>query len=459
MSAGSHEGPSDDRVKVFLSYASEDFRVVSPIYDQLAALGLKPWMDKRDLLPGQQWREIIPDAIQQSDFVLVFLSPRSVDKRGFFQSEVRTALKVWEEKLPQDIYLVPVLLEPCSVPRELTGFQWVDLNDEIGWSMLLRAILFQTERLGRVVPAALTGALPPPGVMSYKANLIAEQRDLLLYSANLMSRWRSTERMAPEFARQLRAVLGEQFDAASARVKQIETLLEGPIVLEEPIRLELIRIPAGEFLMGSDPAKDSQAFDGELPQPRVDLSEYYIGKYDVTNAQYQAFARATEYEPPRDWEDGRIPVGKENHPVVHVSWHDAVAFCEWLSQKTGREFRLPTEAEWEKAARGTDGREYPWGNEPPTPDLCNFGMNVGHTTPVGQYPKGASPYDVLDMVGNVWEWTDSQYDQSGPRRVVRGGSYIHHAGREFRCAFRLDITPGSRHFDLGFRVCAVIQQE
>ena len=190
--------------------------------------------------------------------------------------------------------------------------------------------------------------------------------------------------------------------------------------------LEWVTVRAGEFTMGSNDYRD------EKPIHRVHLSEYQIARHPVTNAQYELFVKANSYAAPKHWENGKIPPGKENHPVVNVSWKDAQAFCAWAG------VRLPTEAEWEKAARGTDGRKYPWGNEPPTMELCNFNSNVGGTTPVGSYPKGASPYGVLDMAGNVWEWVNDWYDGSyysqspsenpqgpatGKYRVLRGGSW------------------------------------
>ena len=155
---------------------------------------------------------------------------------------------------------------------------------------------------------------------------------------------------------------------------------------------------------------------------------------------------------------------KQDHPVTCVTFRDAVAFCAWASEVTGATIRLPTEAEWEKAARGTDGRLYPWGNSAPTQEYCNFAMNLGDTTPVGNYPKGASPYGVLDMSGNVWEWTSSlfkgyPYDPADGRealhgegsRTVRGGSFYGHVGF-VRCACRYgNINP----FDLvGLRVAS-----
>jgi serine/threonine-protein kinase len=239
-------------------------------------------------------------------------------------------------------------------------------------------------------------------------------------------------------------------------------------VIESPIRLELVRVPAGEFLMGSDPAKDQGAADDEQPQHSVYVPEFTIARYAVTNLQYAAFVRATEYRVPEHWKSDKIPSGKENHPVVYVSWHDAVAFCEWLSRETGRSFRLPTEAEWEKAARGTDGRIYPWGNEPPTPELCNFGFNVGGTTSVGQYsPQGDSPYGCADIAGNVREWTQNlyrsyPYDPADGReergagefienlRVLRAGSWYHNRDSA-RCAYRSWDGPLDSSDYYGFR--------
>jgi formylglycine-generating enzyme required for sulfatase activity len=271
------------------------------------------------------------------------------------------------------------------------------------------------------------------------------------------------------------------------------------LTITSPIRLELVRIPAGEFLMGSDPAKDKDAYDYDKPQHRIYVAEFDIGKYPVTVAQFSAFVTATDHRTQaeergygwvligdRGWEqvqgaDWRHPRGpktniaaKADHPVVQVSWHDAVAFCRWLGQVTGQAFRLLSEAEWEKAARGTDGRIYPWGSQPPDDKRCNFDGNVGDTTAVGTYPTGASPYGALDMAGNVWEWTRSlwgkgwqkpdfgyPYDPTDGRekmnapdtvwRVLRGGSW--YDDRKFvRCACRSGSIPDHWSGNFGFRV-------
>ena len=219
-----------------------------------------------------------------------------------------------------------------------------------------------------------------------------------------------------------------------------------------------VTIPAGEFLMGSDKAQDRLARDAELPQQRLVLPAYRIARVPVTNEQYRVFVEATNHSPPSHWQDGRIPNGKELHPVVRVSWHDAVAFCTWAG------VRLPSEAQWEKAARGTDGRITPWGNDEPTREHCNFAGQVGDTTPVGQLPKGASPYGVLEMAGNVWEWTGSlhrpyPYDPADGRedshsdggRTLRGGSFLSDADG-VRCAARSWYNPDSWYDFFGIRV-------
>lgn len=259
-------------------------------------------------------------------------------------------------------------------------------------------------------------------------------------------------------------------------VSEAVILAGDTMTVTSPIEMELVRVPAGEFLMGSDPAKDSpQAIENEQPQHLVNLSEYYIGKYEVTNVQYQAFIRRTGYEPPSNWGSDVIPASKNDHPVAYVSWNDAMAFTGWLSATTGLACRLPTEAEWEKTCRGSEGLIYPWGEISPDSGQANFNNNVGDTTSVGSYsPRGDSPYGVVDMAGNVWEWTSSlwghdaqkpdygyPYDPTDGRedldvptdvlRVLRGGSYVYDYWG-VRCAYRLGDNPFSRGNYLGFRV-------
>lgn len=232
---------------------------------------------------------------------------------------------------------------------------------------------------------------------------------------------------------------------------------------------EWIDVPAGEFLMGS-----GLAYEREQPVHRARLERFRIARVPLTNAQYRIFVDATGHRVPSHWEDGKPLRGFENHPVVEVNWYDALAYCDWLSAVTNRAIALPTEAQWEKAARGhLDGREYPWGDAWDS-NFCNSAeLALGSTTPVGIMPEGASPYGCLDMVGNISEWTVSLWGDDKARpdfhypynptdgreniaagdkicRVIRGGSY--YGGRlATRCAFREPGNPASTWHALGFR--------
>jgi formylglycine-generating enzyme required for sulfatase activity len=201
------------------------------------------------------------------------------------------------------------------------------------------------------------------------------------------------------------------------------------------IGIELVEIPAGRFLYGDE-------------KKQVELETFRIAKMPVTNAQYKAFVEATGHRKPEHWKGGRIPSQKENHPVVRVDWNDAQAFCYWAG------VQLPSEQQWEKAARGTDGRRYPWGESAPTKAICNFNNTVKDTTLIGAYPKGASPYGLLDMAGNVWEWCIDWFDIQQEHRVVRGGAF-NIVADNVRCACRSKSSRESRFSSIGFRVAAL----
>ena len=286
--------------------------------------------------------------------------------------------------------------------------------------------------------------------------------------------------------------------AAPTPVVRSDKVEPGPKADAAPRRVafDWVEIPAGPFLMGSDRQKDPHARDNELPQHTVTLSAYRISRVPVTVAQFAAFVQATGYVTSGEkagwsfvwsgarWErrqdaSWRTPYGsgsdvnqKGQHPVTCVSWIDALAFCAWAG------VQLPSEAEWEKAARGPstgsgNGRIYPWGNEAPDRTRCNFDADGGDTTALGIFPLGASPYGVLDMAGNVWEWTRSAWGQRwdapdfaypyDPRdgredasrtdlqRALRGGSW-HNGAHHVRSALRYRGSPDNRSGDVGFRV-------
>lgn len=241
---------------------------------------------------------------------------------------------------------------------------------------------------------------------------------------------------------------------------------------------QLLEVPAGVFLMGT-PVVDlsglAQRYGGtresyreESPQHAVHVDAFWIARTPVSNALYAAYVAATGATPPLRWRGTHPPVALLEHPVVDVTWHDAQAFCAWLNAHwsgPGR-VRLPSEAEWERAARGLDGRSFPWG-EPFSLEQANT-REAGRatTTPLEAYPAGASPIGALDMAGNVWEWTasldrlypyqadDGREDPVAPgRRIMRGGCYANPHGYA-RCACRFRLQPHVCNEFTGFRLAA-----
>ena len=235
---------------------------------------------------------------------------------------------------------------------------------------------------------------------------------------------------------------------------------------------EMVLIPAGPFVMGSD-KKDLSGigkefglqkplYEDEHPQRTVSLSAFYLDRYEVTNTDYHQFVRATRYRPPRHWEGGNITAWQERYPVTYVSWYDAQEYCQWAGKQ------LPSEAEWEKAARGSQGREYPWG-ETFNPTKANVGAEgTPGLMPVGSFKGGQGFYGAADLAGNAWEWvedwyraypgSDYQSDLFGSKyKVLRGGSYggsgHYHLPVFYRGAFRSFADPVQTFPDVGFR-CA-----
>jgi len=197
---------------------------------------------------------------------------------------------------------------------------------------------------------------------------------------------------------------------------------------------EMILIPAGPFLMG-------EALE------TVELPEFFIARYPVTNADYLRFVEATGHRSPDNWPAGGFPPERARHPVVFVSWEDAVAYSQWAGA------RLPSEAEWEKAARGSDGRVYPWGNEFIAENCNTSESKTDGTRPVDAHPGGASPYGVMDLAGNVWEWTTTYYKDNEEWRVLKGGAWDFKGIKDTRCAYRVYFRPTFRNGAVGFRCC------
>lgn len=397
------------KLKVFLCHSKDDKPTVRELYRRLVNDGFEAWLDEEKLLPGQDWDLEIRKAVRESNVVVVCLSKGSITKTGYVQKEIRFALDVADEQPEETTFIIPARLEECEAPIRLSKWQWVDLFTAPGYEQLKKALIHQANKTGKLVaPVALQN-------------------------------------------------------------KSSDTL--------EP---QMVCIPAGKFLMGSTREQVARAIrDGvdknwtraEIPQHTVELSEYLIGKYPITNLEYRTFLREAKYMP-RGWEGERFSAEKEDHPVVNVSWSDAHAYCAWLSEKTGKLYSLPTEAEWEKAARGEEGRLYPWGNRFSLHYANTLETKLGGTSEVGQFsPRGDSPYGCADMAGNVWEWCNDWFDEHeyrnrvgqrvkdplgpdvGETRVLRGGSFYFNRAHA-RCALRYWHYPNHMLRSMvGFRVC------
>jgi len=230
--------------------------------------------------------------------------------------------------------------------------------------------------------------------------------------------------------------------------------------------MEMVYVPAGSFTMGSN---SSEADTDEIPEHEVYLDAFWIDKYEVTNSQYAQCMAAGACAAPiitksytRTSYYGNSEYDK--YPVIYVSWYEAQAYCQWAGRQ------LPTEAQWEKAARGTDGRKYPWGNEKPTNKHSNFGSLNKGTTDVGIYNEGQSPYGCFDMIGNVWEWVFDWYQEDyysssdneknpsglllGEKKVLRGGLWGF-SEKVLRVTYRDSDTPDTTGNSSGFRCCVI----
>jgi formylglycine-generating enzyme required for sulfatase activity len=251
----------------------------------------------------------------------------------------------------------------------------------------------------------------------------------------------------------------------------------------EPPPKGMVLVPAGYFSMGSDET-DTEGhaltmglakpwYADESPQQRFELDDFFIDRYEVTNKQFYIFSQATDHPPPPTWRGQRYPEGQDDFPVHGVSYFDAAVYAKWVGK------RLPTEPEWEKAARGEHPIHYPWGDQFDG-NKANLSLSPRSKTgrglmPVGSFPEGASPYGAEDMIGNVWEWVNDYYKPypgstykskafDGKHVVVRGMSYLgvgHFPKKEYgkvvalkaRVAFREKLNPAAKRLDVGFR-CA-----
>ena len=450
----------------FICYAHEDIKFSLKLSRVLKNRGVQVWLDQWHTPADELFDNSVSKAVRGCTHFLVVLSPAAVNS---WVVRDQTLLALHEGK-----QIVPVLHKDCQIPAVLGDTQPVDFSDKpFGQAMgrLFAAITGQpiedTSDVGmskiiQLWNTARRRVLFWPVIIALV---------LLVGVAATFSFWPTEATIVPQ-----------RFEPVTGgKPVVIPTFVDKPAPNVQPTPINsqvrkidgqtMVFIPAGDFLMGSNNT-DPNAEEDEMPQHLVFLDAYWIDQTEITNAQYQqcvtAGACLGAQVGPRFFKEPQLP-------AVGVNWEQAKDYCRWVGA------RLPSEAEWEKAARGVDGRLYPWGNEFDdtrlnycdsncVADWRDFEGDDGYkyTAPVGSYPLGASPFGVLDMSGNVWEWTADWYaadayqtapykNPQGPteglQRVIRGGSWLYN-GRALRLPRRNRDVPTSSYENIGFR-CVV----
>lgn len=415
--------------RIFVSHSHKDDHFTQRLVDDLHAAGAQVWVDKVGITNGN-FMQRIDEALQQCDWMVLVLTPDAIASK-YVQNEVYTALHRVQQGYMRDV--IPLLAAPCapgSIPPQWDVLHRYDATRDFDGALggLMRALQLDP---CQAISSPMQGSQGAPPIVPAPP-------------LSHVFRW-----LPPRLAD-----LG--FRAHD---------YDGVEVIIPP----LCEVPAGEFLMGSNPAKDRKALDEEKPEHRVRIPTFQIARFPVTVAEYACLVRAGYDEPPTSgsvtWD---LQLQRLDHPVICVSWHDAMAYAAWLADQTGELWRLPTEAEWGKAARWDPATRkshiYPWGDAFDQARCNTGGSGKGATPPVGAFPNGASPCGAHDMTGNVWERTSSIYTpypyrpedgrervDSTEHRVLRGGSWSS-GPRSCRAAVRVHDHPNYFRDNAGFRL-------
>lgn len=483
--------------RIFLAHASEDKARVQQLYNQLKKRGFSPWLDSTDLIPGQNWEIEIPKAIKRASVCLVCLSKNSVAKEGYVQREFRYALLAYAELPPESIYLIPVRLDDCEVPDlripdlelKLRSIHWVDLFEMAGFEHLVSAIEKAVEPTKRYQSLSKDSPDPTAEIESPRLPRL-RQKPVIITALIVAGAAALFEFSGSPLLDGLTDIKDDRTpkweDTAVPNYQKTETqLFDSPVLTKnvkagsEPFDVfrdcdhcpEMVMLPEGTFLIGS-PFDETGRDDDEGPQQEVTIgAAFAIGKTEVTFEEYDRFAVSTEQEKPND-HFGR---GRGKVPVFNVTWYDARAYCRWLGEQTRETYRLPSEAEWEYAARAGTTEQFSFGKAI-TSEQVNYNGDRpydGHKkelfrsepVPAGSLPANA--WGLHEMHGNVSEWVQDWYHSnyegapsdggawnlpSGNERVLRGGSWLS-AAEDVRAAARYGDEPEIQGTMRGFR-CA-----
>lgn len=383
--------------RIFFSHSTHDNEWCRPLVGMLKDADLDVWYDEQGLSGGAAWVQTLQREVQARDVFLLVVSPDYLASH-WCQEELQLAIATRRT-------ILPILHRPAPVEGFLLTRQWVDATNLSGTAAAARVLL----ALGSVAVFA-----PPARPKAIVA--------------------------APQIVPPSLAALGF-----------LGRTCDGIAVITPPLG----EVPAGPFLMGTNPALEPEWAENEPRQRTVELPAYRIARFPVTVAEYACAVQAGALSEPNGW---LTQVTHPDHPVVLISWKRAQDYAGWLAQTTGEPWRLPTEPEWEKAARGTDGRIFPWGNEWDPRRANTSDGGPGTTSPVGAYPGGVSPYGVFELAGSVNEWcgipASSPQAQPGDdvgKGYLAGGSW-NDSPAWARAAHRSQLFIGERTEDTGMRL-------
>jgi len=500
------------QLRVLISHSSRDRQVARELYLQLNAEGwMDLWFIESNLLPSQNWDLEIREAVKNCNVVIVLISKNSTKREAYFYPNPGFVHDMLQSRRKKKVIVIPLKLENTKIPTyfETSGaINYFPKNQrQLAYPQVLERLRTYAAQYGFSMDNRVQDVVSEQG-LQWSPTVWKEQGGLdeelpddeYLVQKLTLPPSKLTKRIFGEInilscslltigVLAVVAVVGFTFNyfikdgsrspVAAPVISRASTL--GPLPTPTPgvgsarispgDGMRMVFVPAGEFIMGGD------AYFDERPIRLVTLDSFWIDQTEVTNAMFADFLNqwGNRKEGGDAWldttdEDVRIHLINgfwrseqlyENHPVVEVTWFGANAYCSWAGR------RLPTEAEWEKSARGIQGNIFPWGNKDPTPDLLNFNNNFGDTTKVGSYPRGAGPYGALDTAGNVWEWVADRHSRTyysssplenplGPDtgffRVLRGGGW-NSRDTYVRSMHRNRGAPTISHHFVGFR-CA-----
>jgi formylglycine-generating enzyme required for sulfatase activity len=446
--------------QVFISYSRKDLEFVQRLADDLKTAGLEVWYDLSGLDAGTRWGSEIQKAIKASQYFLVVISPNSIISE-WVENEFLYAKN-------QNLKIIPLLYKPCDLPMWSLNLHFIDIqgrNYLLNFPELIKALGLKEKPLQvEQVLSVATSHSPSPRKFKIKPTwIIGFLALVLIVFAAILGLPKIITWQASVATATMTSTLPPEASPLPTMTYTPSPPLEiGSTWVRSEDGMLMLYVPKGSFIMGSVDVVTAYNND-EQPVVNVNLDAFWIDQSEVTNGMYTFCVEAGSCQPPSElssstrssYYDDRAYL---NYPVIFVSWEDALAYCKWAGA------RLPTEAEWEKAARGPDGRTYPWG-EGIDNSRANYNNNIGDTLVVGSFQNGNSIYNAYDMSGNVWEWVSSLYkpypynpddgredlDASG-NRVVRGGSWWF-TQTGVRSTIRNKFFPKNTYYDLGFR-CA-----